>query len=454
MSISSARWPRRERERRPTRFGFLDDDHTQSLKPRAMQCQMRPLLSARRHLVLATVSLSSRPSAPLARFLSTTPSHDPHPILSELQRKGATSPASSTTSGPHLGPFPLPNIDADADARQARIDASSRQWSKLGVAQKAGVVATQGASLVVVLAGAGLFCLVAYAFGSELFSEASPTRVFEDCVERVKQDQELPTMLALPYSFHGPVSPADARLRRNHRRPSHTLTVDPSTGVETLYVRFAITASDPLASSSASSDLEASEGNNLIARSWDWAKTWIGPLVWDDSHHPGAYDPKLSNGLTASQLESKLERERQLREQLERSERQKASWTGWVANGLGNFVGTVVGSSLGGLRNLSGAATTKAAGSSGEGYFRRPRKPAYGEYTSAEVVAELQKDPKTGHFVYKQLFAAIPDTRASNYYRHDIPTATIVPPSADQEGQQQQQPNRWRFWNRQKTVVA
>lgn len=252
-------------------------------------------------------------------------------------------------------------------------------------------------------------------------------------------------MLALPYSFHGPVSPADARLRRNHRRPSHTLTVDPSTGVETLYVRFAITASDPLASSSASSDLEASEGNNLIARSWDWAKTWIGPLVWDDSHHPGAYDPKLSNGLTASQLESKLERERQLREQLERSERQKASWTGWVANGLGNFVGTVVGSSLGGLRNLSGAATTKAAGSSGEGYFRRPRKPAYGEYTSAEVVAELQKvrflwsrrvwhhpgsryptldkgpdtctrfvtitqDPKTGHFVYKQLFAAIPGT--------------------------------------------
>ncbi|KWU41005.1 hypothetical protein RHOSPDRAFT_37464 [Rhodotorula sp. JG-1b] len=422
-----------------------------------MQCQLRPLLSARRHLVLA-VSLSPRPPALRSARLLSTPSNvndpHPHPILSELQRKGATSPSSSATSGPHLGPFPLPDVD-ESQARQARIDASSRQWSQLGVAQRAGVVATQGASLVVVLAGAGLFALVAYAFGSELFSEASPTRVFEDCVERVKQDHELPTMLAPPYSFHGPVSPADARIRRNHRRPSHTLTVDPATGLETLYVRFAITASDPLASSSSSSSdssPSASEGGNLIARSWDWAKTWIGPLVWDDSHHPGAYDPKLSNGLTASERELQLERERKHRQLVLERERANASWTGWAANGLGNFVGSVVGSSLGGLRNLSGAKTAAAPGSGGEGYFRRPRKPAYGEYTSAELVAELQKDPKTGHFVYKQLFAAIPDTRASNYYRHDIPTATIVPPR-DQEGQQQP-PNRWRFWNRQKTVVA
>lgn len=335
---------------------------------------------------------------------------------------------------------------------------------------------------------------------------------------------QLPTMLAPPYSFHGPVSPADARIRRNHRRPSHTLTVDPTTGVETLYVRFAITASDPLASSS--SDSAPGEGGNLIARSWDWAKTWIGPLVWDDSHHPGAYDPKLSNGLTASERELQLERERKHREQLERSERERASWTGWVANGLSNFVGSVVGSSLGGLRNLSGAKTAAAPGSGGEGYFRRPRKPAYGEYTSAEVVAELQKvrctsirglvsrhmgksadsfagerDHRTGsqhgslclqatlrrhsryirspsfrslslgRLVFPPFHVSPPhrkhdslkadhqfsltwsDTRASNYYRHDIPTATIVPPP-DQEGQQQQPPNRWRFWNRQKTVVA
>ncbi|GAA5990523.1 hypothetical protein JCM10908_003112 [Rhodotorula pacifica] len=423
----------------------------------AIACSVRPLVSASSRRPVGVIAV-----LPVARFISSssslhasTPSNDAHPILSELQRRGATSSSNNPTSGPHLGPFPLPSSPAsssdDASARQARIDASSRQWSQLGVAQRAGVVATQGASLVVVLAGAGLFGLVAYAFGSELFSEASPTRVFEDCVERVKKDSELPTMLAPPYSFHGPTSPSDARLRRN-RRPSHTLTVDPSTGLETLFVRFAITASDPLSSSSSHPNSDSEAG--LVAQYWDWAKRWIGPLVWDDSAHPGAYDPKLSDGLTASEREAQVERER--RAQME-VERRKNSWSAWAGSKLSGVVGSMVGGISGGLRGAS--STASSAASEGQGYFRRPRKPAYGEYTSAEVVAELQKDPKTGHFVYKQLFAAIPDTRASNYYRHDIPTATILPPSAsggDQEGQQQggQQPNRWRFWNRQKTVLA
>ncbi|GAA5886587.1 hypothetical protein JCM3774_003307 [Rhodotorula dairenensis] len=385
---------------------------------------------------------------------SVDSARDPHPILSELQRRGATSPSSSTTSGPHLGPFPLPDSpphpDSDDSARrQARIDASSRQWSQLGVAQRAGVVATQGASLVVVVAGAGLFALVAYAFASELFSEASPTRVFEDCVERVKKDNELPTMLAPPYSFHGPTSPADARLRRN-RRPSHTLTVDPSTGLETLFVRFAITAADPLASET---DNNVGGAAGFVAHYWDWAKRWIGPLVWDDSTRPGAYDPKLSNGLTASELELKLERERRAQLDAEKSAAAAVSWSGWIANQVGSLVGSMFGGFGAGALTGRSATSTPGGAGGGEGYFRRPRKPAYGEYTSAEVVAELQKDPNTGHFVYKQLFAAIPDTRASNYYRHDIPTATVLPPSSsDQEGQQQ--PNRWRFWNRQKTVLA
>lgn len=169
----------------------------------------RPRLSAS---ASAPAPVAAAAPARLQRFISSTRasrrssadtpdrdslSRDPHPILSELQRRGATSPSSSTTSGPHLGPFPLPadpppsDSASDSARRQARIDASSRQWSQLGVAERAGVVATQGASLVVVVAGAGLFALVAYAFTSELFSEASPTRIFEDCVERVKKDNEV-----------------------------------------------------------------------------------------------------------------------------------------------------------------------------------------------------------------------------------------------------------------------
>ncbi|BGP53571.1 hypothetical protein JCM8202_001460 [Rhodotorula sphaerocarpa] len=414
---------------------------------------------------LARSAVPSSPTPPCVKFIitpslrsprrlaSTTPSpgNDPNPILSELQRRGATSPSSSTTSGPHLGPFPLPS----AEERQARIDASSRQWSQLGVAQRAGVVATQGASFVVVLGGAGLFALVLWSFTSELFSEASPTRVFEDCIERVEKDRELHTILAPPYSFHGPSSPNEnARLRRN-RRPSHTLTVDPSTGLETLYVRFAITASDPLQEEQRRRTAADPDAPWTLDNMLDWAKRWIGPVIWDDSHHPGAYNPVLSHGRTEAEEEARLERERERQVQLEKERRRGETYLGRVQNQVGKWVGSAVAGATAGIGGFRKAAAPGGGSNEGAGsYFRRPRKPAYGEYISAEVVAELQKDPNTGHFVYKQLFAAIPDTRASNYYRHDIPTSVVVPPSPDQDGQPQQQPNRWRFWNRQKTVAG
>ena len=79
-------------------------------------------------------------------------------------------------------------------------------------------------------------------------------------------------------------------------------------------------------------------------------------------------------------------------------------------------------------------------------------------FFSPSRVGDRPRAAQSGYLLQNHSLATSSDTRASNYYRHDIPTATIVPPpssAADQEGhQQQQQPNRWRFWNRQKTVVA
>lgn len=74
------------------------------------------------------------------------------------------------------------------------------------------------------------------------------------------------------------------------------------------------------------------------------------------------------------------------------------------------------------------------------------------------------QDPTTGHFVYEQLFVAIPgsyefsagfvdagadtfpaDTRAPNYYRHNINTTTVIP-------SQEKALDRLRFWNRSKAA--
>ncbi|GAA6003368.1 hypothetical protein JCM10207_000299 [Rhodosporidiobolus poonsookiae] len=379
---------------------------------------IRIALRARSPLFPSSASTVARFASTASSSASASPSQpqEAHPYLSQAQRAGASFSAPSSA-----GPFPLPSA-ADAAARAERIAQSQRQWSQLGTAQKAGRVATQGASFVVVLAGAGLVALVAYAVGSELFSEASPTRVFEDCVDRVKADPELSTMLLEPLTFHGTASGSRAR----HRRISHTYSADPATGAETLFVRFWIEARDP-------ADAHAGE-------SWmDWAKRWVGPAIWEDSHNPGAWQPRVS-----AEQEAEEERKRVEKERKDAAERRK-TWGGWLSAGLGSALGGLTG----GKGGLSGRRTD---GEDQGGFFRRQRKPRLGEFSTGEVVAELQKDRQTGHFVYKQLFVAIPDTSHPSYYRHDIQTATIVPP-ADGEGEQQG-PNRYRFWSRSKTTVA
>ncbi|GAA6055434.1 hypothetical protein JCM3770_006992 [Rhodotorula araucariae] len=380
----------------------------------------RPMLLSRA-AVRPARTLAARAAARAASSSPRPPpASDPHPYLSQLDRVGATSSGSTTTSGPSLGPFPLPHIE-----REARIAESGRKWRELGVGGKAKVAATQGASFVVVACGAGLFVLVAYAFGSELFSEASPTRVFEDCVERVRADDELATILPPPLSFHG--SASSSRMRRN-RRISSSLSVDPRTGVETLFVRFYVEGTDPLAA-------EAQAGETWL----DWAKRWIGPAVWEDSHHPGGYAPRLSSGLTEEEEEARIESERRKA----REEEQKKTWSGWAVSKVGGAVGSM----FGGVRGLRGSqAADGDTGASGPSFFRRAKKPRLGEYTTGEVVAELQKDPSTGHFVYQQLFVAIPDTRTPSYYRHNIDTATVTP-------SQERGLDRFRFWQRTKVVV-
>jgi hypothetical protein len=106
--------------------------------------------------------------------------------------------ANTNSSQDHVGPFPLPGGSIgdgtafiSAQEREARMREASKSWRQLNGSQKVGFITEQGASLIVVLLGATVASLVLYATGSELFSEASPTKIFEDTTERVKQSQEV-----------------------------------------------------------------------------------------------------------------------------------------------------------------------------------------------------------------------------------------------------------------------
>ena len=123
-----------------------------------------------------------------SRLLSTKPTPPPPPPDYLAQINLASSQAGSGSSErPHVGPFPLPpGGDRDAQVREA-----GKKWRELNGAQKVGVAATQTSSLIVVLAGGALAGLVLYATGTELWSESSPTRIFEDCVDRVRASEEV-----------------------------------------------------------------------------------------------------------------------------------------------------------------------------------------------------------------------------------------------------------------------
>ncbi|GAA5963593.1 hypothetical protein JCM3765_004335 [Sporobolomyces pararoseus] len=352
------------------------------------------------------------------RVYSTTPqSPHPYPYLN--------STSSSSTSSPHVGPFPLPHTSSKLD-RDYLISQQAKTWSRMNKPEKAQELAKQTSSFFVVTLGAGLCGLVVWAVASELFSENSPTRIFEDITQRLKEDQILNEMLIGPLSFHGSSTSSD-RLRRQ-RRIQHSITRDPQSGQETLFIRFIVEGKDPNAAKEEQEE------------SWlDWSKKWIGPLVWQDSKHPENYNPTLSK-----HLEQEQERLRKEKEQQERSSL-TSSWS--------NYLSSTLSSAFGGLLPKSSSTTiNNSSNEGGSGLFKRLRKPKLGEFSTGEVVAELIKNPQTNQFVYKQLFVAVPDTATPSYYRHDIPTQVVVPPP---EGEQQQRGglNRLRIWQRSRTVV-
>ncbi|SCV72465.1 BQ2448_4002 [Microbotryum intermedium] len=365
-----------------------------------------PAVAAIAPLGLRCASSSSSSSSASS---STSPSADPHPYLSQLGGRGPNPTyGSASTAGPHLGPFPLPH-----DTREAQMRAAKAKWAELGTGEKIVFVSVWTGSGLVVLVGGVLAVVVLWSTGSELWSEASPTRIFEDATERVKQSQELRSVLIEPLSFHGANS--SNRLRRN-RRISHQLSTDPATGQDLMRIQFWVQAHDPIADQKAW---------------WPWIKRFVSVAIWQDSTQPTAF-------VTRDEKRAELEEQKKL---LEEKEKKPVGWGEWVVGGMS--------SALKGLVPRTSTASNSGRdsnGTSGAALFKRARKPDLGEWSTAEVVAELKKDPTTGAFVYQSLTAFVPDTRHPNKYRIDIPTAVVGEPTRGLD--------RLRFWNRTKTVAA
>lgn len=157
-------------------------------------------------------------------------------------------------------------------------------------------------------------------------------------------------MLLPPLSFHG--APSSSRMRRN-RRISSSLTVD-ADGSERMIVRFWVEGQVP---------------DNGEEKYWfDTVKEWVGPLIWEDSTKPGSYVPTPTHPKPSPPPPPPEPAQ---------------TWGGWVAGGLSSVFGGLV------PRVKVGENGQPTTG--GAALFKRARKPALGEFSTAEAVAELKK---------------------------------------------------------------
>ena len=248
--------------------------------------------------------------------------------------------------------------------------------------------------------------MLVYALSSELGSSNSPTRIYEDCIARLQDSEEvcglpararsnetakmvltetqLHELLIEPLRFHG--SSSGNRWQRN-RSIAHGLTVDPSDGQEVLTVSFWVEGSpNPERAAAMAKD------DSL----WYRVKEWVGPLVWEDSRKPGSYVPQPTQPPPPPPTPPPEDR----------------TWVGSIKSSVKGAFSALV------PRLKSGASTV-------EGMLTR--KPKRGHYTSGECVAILKRDPQSGNFVYQDLFVDVPNSR-ERVYRVTVPTHQVGEP--------------------------
>lgn len=163
---------------------------------------------------------------------------------------------------------------------------------------------------------------------------------------------QLATILIPPYSFHGANS--SNRMRRQ-RRISHQLTHDQD-GNEVMLVRFWVEAQEP----------KPADGQD--AYWWDTVKSYVGPLIWEDSNKPGSFTPQPTHPKPAPPPPEP---------------EPPQSWGAWAASELGSVFGGLVPRLA---KGPDGQATT-----GGAAMFKRARKPSLGEFSTGEATAELKK---------------------------------------------------------------
>lgn len=242
-------------------------------------------------------------------------------------------------------------------------------------------------NLGVILLGAGLSALLIYSLTSELFSKNSPTVLYGDACERIKQSSRIVKYLSGPLTFHNN-PPSSVRPRHRNRHVTSRVMVD-SYGNEHMIMTFYVQGQPEgvPAPSSERSYLETisqwvhDNGAALSDLSFDDIVEWSkdsGQHLWDKSVRAFKYlsgsplPPPPLPQLPSSEIQSNGKKE------------ESSAW---------NFAGIF--SSLKGVKKTNGEVTTTYTGT---------------QFSEGEVHADLVKN-KDGYFVFRYLLVDIPSSR-------------------------------------------
>ncbi|KAI9484001.1 MAG: TIM21-domain-containing protein [Benjaminiella poitrasii] len=124
-------------------------------------------------------------------------------------------PKFSITSSVYGRPFSTPARYTPKKPNRNSSLIAAKPWSELSTPQKVVRASKTTVNMGVILVGVGLTSAIVYYIGSELFSSQSTTSIFSDAVDRIRDHQDIVSLLGEPIKAHG--EPSRSSRRRNRR---------------------------------------------------------------------------------------------------------------------------------------------------------------------------------------------------------------------------------------------
>ncbi|TXT15602.1 hypothetical protein VHUM_00105 [Vanrija humicola] len=182
-----------------------------------------PALRLTRHLASHTDDPKYQPGA----GSRGRPAESTSELLERLEAEARRRAAAADATRDHAGPFPLGPRGSSAPWKA---------WSELGVRGKIGRAFRQSGNLAIILLGGGLFVVLTLALTTELFAKNSPSVLYSQCIDMIRDSDALNGYLLPPLSYtHSPHSSAPTR---GSAPVVHTAVRHPISGRDHLLITF------------------------------------------------------------------------------------------------------------------------------------------------------------------------------------------------------------------------